>query len=421
MPFTRSLFAAVAAIAGTILLTLPASAQTEDEIRDRINTNTVSLITGGIEYASNTYGLLAGDLAAVLDEQSKLRVLPIMGYGAVRNIEDMLYLRGIDIGMTHSDVLKHLELTGKLPAAQRRLRLVSRLYDEVFHLVARKEYASMDQLKGKKVAIGPANSGADMSCRTLLQLLKRDQDIELVNSTWSEALAQLKSGEVAAIIYTTRSPSKAVAELASNENLHLLPIPSNDAALGVYDKIEFTSNDYPGLIPVGQSVDTLHFHTVLAVFNWQPGGARYAIVRKFIEQLFAKFDQLKEPQRNEIWRTVDLSETAKGWERYAVVQELLDEQQKNLRAVSFEKIQKSFPGKNGDADEFLRFVQFMRKQGGQTNVSNQELLDTFINYKLWTREEANRPVAPVAKVAPSPKPVQRQRETTEARRPAATR
>ncbi|MGI9383248.1 MAG: TAXI family TRAP transporter solute-binding subunit, partial [Methyloligellaceae bacterium] len=146
-----------------------AAAQTAAEIREQVNRGTVSIITGGAggEYVTNTYMKLAGDMATVLDKQNTLRILPIMSYGPVQNVRDLLYLKGIDIGMVHSDVFTYLRQKNLYPTAQSKLRFIVNLYDEPFHIVARKEIAQVSQLAGQKVIVGKPGSGGEMSAHTL--------------------------------------------------------------------------------------------------------------------------------------------------------------------------------------------------------------------------------------------------------------
>ena len=365
-----------------------AVAETEEEIKQRVNAGTVSVITEGLEYASNTYGALARDLVAVLDEEKSLRVVPIMGHGAVRNIEDMLYLRGVDIGMVHSDILKYLELEGKLLSAQRHLRLITKLYDEPFHVVARKEITEFTDLKHKPVAVGPRDSGADSSGRTFLRLLNLEVDI--VNLPWPEAVEQLKSGALAAIIYPTRRGSKFIQKLSQVPSLQLLSLPPADATtLDTYSPVTLTSEDYPGFIGKDESRNTLQMAAILTVFNWRPdSGVRYTNVSMFIERLFARMDNLRAPLRHPVWGTVNLGDDVKGWQRYGPVQKLLDRVPRTPVAVG---------GPLGDdpasLENFERFMKYMRTEGGKPNASEQEFFDEYIKYQVWRAGQQQTPSA----------------------------
>jgi len=127
-----------------------AGAQTASpaELRERTNAGTVGIISGGV---NGTYIQIANDLAKVLDEENGLRVLPIIGKGSVQNITDILYLKGIDIGIVQSDVLEFIKREQIHPAIGEHVRYISKLYNEEFHLLGGKDVATVNDLAGKKV------------------------------------------------------------------------------------------------------------------------------------------------------------------------------------------------------------------------------------------------------------------------------
>ena len=374
----RIMFAVILMAASGGFLSSSASAETEEEIKQRVNAGAVTLITGGLEHASNTYAALARDMVAVLDEPNNLRVLPMMGHGAVRNIEDMLYLRGVDIGMVRSDIIKHLELEGNLVSAQRRLRYILKLYDEPFHVIARKEFTEFAALRDQAVGTGPQNSGADLSGRTFLRVL--NMDTQIVNGTWPEAVEQLKSGALAAIIYPTRARSKFIRRLSEDPSLHLLSVPDiGTDALDIYTSVELTNEDYPGFIGKEETRSTLQVAAILTTFNWRPdGGPRYQRVTNFITKLFTKMDELRAPSRHSVWRKLKLVEDVKGWERYAPAQKLIDSAPQATLAVGG-------PVSSGtpSLEDFKRFMNYMRTEGGKPNASEQEFFDAYIKYQIW--------------------------------------
>jgi hypothetical protein len=55
----------------------------------------------------------AAEIARNLNDGEELRVLPIVTPGAVDNLNDLLYLRGVDLAIVHSDVLQHFRGRGK--------------------------------------------------------------------------------------------------------------------------------------------------------------------------------------------------------------------------------------------------------------------------------------------------------------------
>ncbi|NUS18257.1 MAG: TRAP transporter substrate-binding protein, partial [Mesorhizobium sp.] len=74
--------------------------------KQALNANTVTLITGTI---GGTYVQFGADLASVLDDGNKIRVLPIVGRGSVQSVADILFLQGVDLGIVRADTLDYLE------------------------------------------------------------------------------------------------------------------------------------------------------------------------------------------------------------------------------------------------------------------------------------------------------------------------
>jgi uncharacterized protein len=128
--------------------------------RDLVNQATVGIISGGV---TGTYVRIAADLADAFDQGYDLRVLPVIGKGSVRNIEDLLLLRGIDIAIVQSDVLDFYKRTDSYPGIEQKIAYITKLYNEEVHLLARAEFASVDALRGQRVNFGNEGSGTFMT------------------------------------------------------------------------------------------------------------------------------------------------------------------------------------------------------------------------------------------------------------------
>ena len=99
---------------------------------------------------------------------------------------------------------------------------------------------------------------------------------------------------------------------------------------------EFTSREYPTLVPQGEKIDAIAVPAVLAVFNWPKNTDRYRRVQRFTEALFTKWDKFSEPHRHPKWRDVNLAATVPGWTRWSVAEEMLRRvQQKDPRGAEF--------------------------------------------------------------------------------------
>ena len=111
-----------------MVLSFPAAAQ--QRVVEEINQGTVGVIAGGIDGTSMQ---AAADLASVLDRGNELRVLPIQGKGSVQAITDILYLRGIDIGIVQSDALTFAQREQN-PDLPSRMGPGGVAYDQVEHV-----------------------------------------------------------------------------------------------------------------------------------------------------------------------------------------------------------------------------------------------------------------------------------------------
>src|SRR5215471_21558017 len=84
----------------------------EEAIRNRKNNWTVGIVGGQL---SGTYMTFANELAEVLDDGDNLRVIPIVTYGAASNLDDLLYLRNVDVAVTQADVFEYFRTQRKTP------------------------------------------------------------------------------------------------------------------------------------------------------------------------------------------------------------------------------------------------------------------------------------------------------------------
>ena len=287
-------------------------------LKQRKNTWTVGVAGGQL---SGTYMTFADELAQVLDDGDNLRVIPIVTYGAASNLDDLLYLRGVDVVMTQSDVFEYFRTQRKTPNLESRIHYIIRLPVSELHVLARTEIKSIEDLRGKKVSFGPAGAASSLTGTIVFQRL--GVQVEQVLMDNPTALEKLKSGELAALVRVIGKPLQFFARIPANSGLHLVPIPFSKTFADHYTLGEFTSEEYPTLVPQGEKTDTIAVPAVLAVFNWPKNTDRYRRVQRFTEALFTKWDKFSEPHRHPKWRDVNLAATVPGWTRWNVADEML--------------------------------------------------------------------------------------------------
>jgi TRAP-type uncharacterized transport system substrate-binding protein len=302
------------------------------DLRARKNAWTVG-IAGGL--LSGTYMRFVDEMASALNDGDHLRILPVVSYGAASNLDDLLYLRGIDAAVTQSDVFEYFRTQRKTPNLDSRVQYIIRLPIAELHILARSDVQSLEDLRGKKVNFGPAGTGASLTGTIVFQRLGINVDQVLIDQP--TALQKLQSGQVDAIVRVIPKPIDFFSKIASNSGLHLVNIPFTKAFEDFYTLGEFTKQDYPNLLQGQDHIDTIAVPAVLAVFNWRKNNDRYAKVERFIEYLFNHWDSLQHPPYHPKWRDVNLAATVPGWTRFSVAQEQLRNMQiRQQQRTSFE-------------------------------------------------------------------------------------
>src|SRR5882762_8596609 len=254
---------------------------TDAAMRVRKNNWTVGVAGGQL---SGTYMTFANELAQVLDDGDNLRVVPIVTYGAASNLDDLLYLRQVDVAVTQSDVFEYFRGQRKISNLEYRVNYIVRLPVSEMHVLARTEVKTLADLKGKKVSFGPAGSASSLTGTIVFQRLGVQVEQVLVDNP--TALQKLKTGELAALVRVIGKPIDFFAKIPVNSGLHFVPIPFSKTFADYYTVGELTSKEYPTLVPENESVDTIAAPAVLAVFNWSKGNDRYRRIERFVEGLF---------------------------------------------------------------------------------------------------------------------------------------
>lgn len=293
--------------------------------------DTVTIITDGVAGGTAFSTELAGRVAATVDRGGKVRLLPVMGYGAVSGVHDLLYLRGIDLAILNADTLQFLALEKLMPEAESRVRFVTRLPGKTIFLVTREEIASIDELAGKTVIALGERSESHVTARTLFSLL--GIKVTLKYADWTEALAALGAGQADAVLMLERNPASLAGRLSVTPGLHLLALPRNAEVAKIYESIRVGANEVPGFIPA-DGIETLRVPTVLATFAWRPDKGRYAPVNRFVEQLFKSIPAALKADKDSIWSGLDLASPIEGWRRYEPAVEALGKAGKTIEQAA---------------------------------------------------------------------------------------
>jgi TRAP transporter TAXI family solute receptor len=337
------------------------------QVVDRLNANTVTLMSGTI---GGTYVQIGADLASVLDNGDDLRVLPIVGRGSVQSVADILFLKGVDIGIVRSDTLDYLEKKGIASNLKQQFTYITKLYNEEMHVVARKSIHSLRDLEGKTVSVDLPNGGTFITSIIVFERLGIKANFVYIEQRI--ALDKLKKGEIDAVIAVQGKPSKATTQI-DDDSLHLVPVEYARALQDDYLPATFDYEDYPKLIEKGQRVDTIAVPAVLAAYNWAPNTDRYRRLAHFVDVFFGKISEFQKPPFHPKWKEVSLTASLRGWTRFKPAQDWLA-QHKDATAVSDVR---------GD------FAKFLAEQGDRKDLSAEDRDTLFQQFLAWQKQQGH--------------------------------
>src|SRR5689334_24134820 len=334
------------------------SAQT----KQALNANTLTMITGTI---GGTYVQFGADLSSVLDDGTKLRVLPIVGRGSVQSIADILFLQGVDLGVVRADTLDYLERKGFAHDIKKQFTYVTKLYNEEMQVIAPLAIRNLRDLDGKRVSVDLPDGGTFVTALTTFERL----GLNASNFRYIEqriAMEKLKKGELDAVIVVGGKPYKSVSNFVNDGRFHLVNVDYERPLQADYLPATLTSKDYPNLIAEGDKVDTIAVPAVLAAYNWAPNTDRYRKLTLFVDAFFTKFPALQNPPFHPKWKEVSLAAPLPGWQRLAAAQQWLD--QHGLAS-----------GQRSRFDEFMKQNPAAAKTV-QTDADREAL---FKQYRAW--------------------------------------
>jgi branched-chain amino acid transport system substrate-binding protein len=342
------------------------------ETADQQNANTVTMMTGTLH---GTYVQIGADLASVLDDGRNFRLLPVVGGGSVQAIADILFLKGVDVGIVRTDTLDYLEKRGYANNIKKQFAYIAKLYNEEMHVVAPKAIRNLTDLDGRTVAVDLPDGGTFVTAITVFERLGIRPHFLYIEPR--VALAKLRKGEIDAMIAVEGKPIDLLQQL-DGQNLHLVPVDYAEPLQEDYLPAQLTAEDYPNLIAEGTRVDTIAAAAVLAAYNWPPASDRYRRLSLLVDALFAKIKELQNPPYHPKWKEVTQHATIAGWTRFRPAQEWLD---KNADAVATSV---------ETGDRLARLLRESQASGSNAPAATPDQILTQFHQFLSERGEAAR-------------------------------
>jgi TRAP-type uncharacterized transport system substrate-binding protein len=356
----------------------------EDKKR-QANDIAVSVVVSGL---SCTCARFTEDIRNVVNDLSPdgIRILPVLGVGGLQNVNDVLFLKNIDMGVVDEDNLRLLKKKDPVLYAniEQRVQYITKLYNSEFHVLARDEIKSYDDLRGKKVNFNLKDSQTEVTADTVFNSL----NIPVQRSYYDndEAIKRLIAGDISAMIILTGAPQAALAKLKKEDGVHFLgldqeALPKHDLSglFAEYLPAEITHELYPNLVPEGVTVPTIANRALLVAYAWPENSEKYKKIAKFVDAFFGKIDQFNNPSRHPKWREVNLAADMPGWVRYKPAADWLAAHKNQPVSASADGMAGLSPAELRVA--FDKFMQTYASASGGRELSGKEREMLFTRFK----------------------------------------
>ena len=210
-----------------------------------LDTNIVTIATGG---ASGPYNIIATTLAdkytSLYDVNSRTQTTG----ASVENI-NLMEQGKVEMAFVMSDALSQAingEVSFSTPA--KNVSQIATLYPNVVQIIAKKGSGieTIEDLKGKRVAVGDQNSGVEINARNLLNghgITYDDLKVDYLG--YAEASDGLSAGTIDAAFLTSGLPNASVLELSETVGIDLVTINPENVTEIAKDHPYFISYEIP--------------------------------------------------------------------------------------------------------------------------------------------------------------------------------
>lgn len=253
----------------------------------------INIATGG---TAGVYYPLGGAIAEILNKNVPGVNATAQSTGAsVANI-NMIKDGKVELAMVQNDTayyaFKGTEMFKDKQVAN--IRGVSTLYNETIQIVVMEDSSikTIEDLKGKKVAVGSIGSGTEANARQILEIYGITyDDLKPQYLSFGEAANGLKDGNVDVAFVTAGAPTAAIQDIAFQKKVRLIPVEADKADALIkkypfYAKQLVKANTYPG-----QTADlaTVAVKAMLVV----PENLDVDTVYNMTKAIYANTDRLK--------------------------------------------------------------------------------------------------------------------------------
>ncbi|MFW6000867.1 MAG: TAXI family TRAP transporter solute-binding subunit [Halanaerobium sp.] len=213
-------------------------------------TTFVSMATGG---TSGTYYPIGGAIAKVLNENVEGMNASAQSTGASVTNTRLIYNEEVELAILQNDIASYA-VKGENQFSDNQvnnMKGIASLYPEVIQIVVRADadIESVEDLEGKKVAVGAPGSGAEANAKQIIEFFGLSyDDIDEDYLSFGEAASRLKDRQIDAAFLTAGIPTAAVMDVAATQDISLINFSDED--------IESLNSEFPYLTGVTVPADS---------------------------------------------------------------------------------------------------------------------------------------------------------------------
>lgn len=246
------LSAMLSATLGLTACSSPSSENSDDIVAadtpaasDKLETEFVTIATGG---ASGPYNIIGTSLAEIYAKTFGVNSKTQTTGASVENV-NLLTLGKVDMVLALSDVVTDaVEGKNNFDAPITNIQQIAVLYPNVIQLVATQDSGikNIEDLKGKRIAVGDQGSGTEVNARTLLEGFGLTyDDVEVDYLGFADAADAMKAGKIEAAFFSSGLPNSSLLELEQGLDLQLVTINQDTLGKLIESKPYFKTFEIP--------------------------------------------------------------------------------------------------------------------------------------------------------------------------------
>lgn len=253
----------------------------------------VNIATGG---TAGVYYPLGGAMAEILNKNIEGVNATAQTTGAsVANV-NLLNDGSVQVAFIQNDI-SYYASNGQEMFTDKKvdgLKCLATIYPETIQIVTveKSGIKSIEELKGKRVAVGAAGSGVEANARQIMELNGVTyKEITVQYLSFAEAASSLKDGNIDAAFITAGFPTAAIQDIAAQHKVVLLPV-SDEVANKLIEKYPYYTKT---TIPAGaypnqdKEVNSVSVKAMLVVTDKMDDQTAYDITKA----IFSNLENLK--------------------------------------------------------------------------------------------------------------------------------